>query len=84
MSVDNSVAIVLAAFEAVERRDQQRLRELYHPEVEFQRCRSAMDLTDILWLEGRDEVPMPATPGRWSSWPLTHGCRRPHVMAGSW
>jgi ketosteroid isomerase-like protein len=35
MSVDNSVAIVLAAFEAVERRDQQRLRELYHPEVEF-------------------------------------------------
>jgi ketosteroid isomerase-like protein len=35
MSVDNRVAIVLAAFEAVERRDQQRLRELYHPEVEF-------------------------------------------------
>src|SRR5258708_8750213 len=35
MSVDNSVAIVLAAFEAVERRDQQRLRELYHPEAEF-------------------------------------------------
>jgi ketosteroid isomerase-like protein len=35
MSVDNSVAIVLAAFEAVERRDQQRLREHCHPEVEF-------------------------------------------------
>ncbi len=35
MSADNSAAIVLAAFEAAERRDQQRLRELYHPEVEF-------------------------------------------------
>jgi hypothetical protein len=31
-----------------------------------------MDLTDILWLEGHDEVPMPATPERWSSWSLTH------------
>ncbi len=31
-----------------------------------------MDLTDILWLEGHDEVPMPVTPERWSSWSLTH------------
>jgi ketosteroid isomerase-like protein len=35
MSVDESVAIVLAAFRAVEQRDEQRLLELYHPEVEF-------------------------------------------------
>jgi ketosteroid isomerase-like protein len=35
MTVDESVAIVLDAFRAVERRDEQRLRELYHPEVEF-------------------------------------------------
>jgi len=35
MSVSESVAIVLAAFGAVEERDHQRLRELYHPEVEF-------------------------------------------------
>jgi hypothetical protein len=31
-----------------------------------------MGLADILWLEGHDEVPMPATPERWSSWTLTH------------
>ncbi len=35
MSVSESVAIVLAAFRAVEERDHQRLRALYHPEVEF-------------------------------------------------
>jgi hypothetical protein len=35
MSVDDSVAIVLAAFEAVERCDQQRLREPCHPQAEF-------------------------------------------------
>lgn len=35
MSVDESVAIVLEAFRAVEQRDEQRLQELYHPEVEF-------------------------------------------------
>ncbi len=35
MGANESVAIVLEAFRAVEQRDQQRLRELYHPEVEF-------------------------------------------------
>jgi ketosteroid isomerase-like protein len=35
MGVRESVAIVLAAFRAVEERDEQRLRELYHPQVEF-------------------------------------------------
>jgi ketosteroid isomerase-like protein len=35
MSVDESVAIVLEAFRAVEQRDEQRLQELYDPEVEF-------------------------------------------------
>jgi ketosteroid isomerase-like protein len=35
MSVDESVAIVLEAFRAVEQRDEQRLRELCHPEVSF-------------------------------------------------
>jgi ketosteroid isomerase-like protein len=35
VSVDESVAIVLEAFRAVERRDEQRLRELCHPEVSF-------------------------------------------------
>jgi uncharacterized protein len=35
MSVDDSVAIVLEAFRAVEQRDEQRLLDLYHPEVEF-------------------------------------------------
>jgi ketosteroid isomerase-like protein len=35
MSASESVAIVLAAFTAVEQRDEQRLFELYHPEVEF-------------------------------------------------
>jgi ketosteroid isomerase-like protein len=32
---DESVAIVLEAFKAVEQRNRQRLRELYHPQVEF-------------------------------------------------
>jgi ketosteroid isomerase-like protein len=36
MRADESVAIVLEAFRAVEQRDEQRLLELYHPEVEFQ------------------------------------------------
>jgi ketosteroid isomerase-like protein len=35
VSVDESVAIVLEAFRAVEEREEQRLQELYHPEVEF-------------------------------------------------
>jgi uncharacterized protein len=35
MSAKESVEIVLEAFKAVERRDEQRLLELYHPEVEF-------------------------------------------------
>jgi ketosteroid isomerase-like protein len=35
MSASKSVAIVLEAFKAVEVRDEQRLFELYHPEVEF-------------------------------------------------
>jgi ketosteroid isomerase-like protein len=35
MSVDETVAIVLEAFRAVEERDDQRLYQLYHPEVEF-------------------------------------------------
>ena len=35
MSVDESVAIVLEAFRAVEQRDEERLQELYDPEVEF-------------------------------------------------
>jgi ketosteroid isomerase-like protein len=35
VSVDESVAIVLEAFRAVEQRDEQRLRELCHPEVTF-------------------------------------------------
>jgi ketosteroid isomerase-like protein len=35
MGVSESVAIVLEAFKAVEQRDSQRLRELYHPQVEF-------------------------------------------------
>jgi ketosteroid isomerase-like protein len=35
MSVDETVAIVLEAFRAVEQRDDRRLNELYHPEVEF-------------------------------------------------
>jgi ketosteroid isomerase-like protein len=35
MSSNESVAIVLEAFHAVEQRDERRLRELYHPEVEF-------------------------------------------------
>jgi uncharacterized protein len=35
MSASESVAIVLEAFTAVEQRDEQRLFELYHPEVEF-------------------------------------------------
>jgi ketosteroid isomerase-like protein len=34
-NADESVAIVLEAFRAVEERDEERLRELYHPEVEF-------------------------------------------------
>jgi len=33
--VNESVAIVLEAFRAVEQRDEQRLHDLYHPEVEF-------------------------------------------------
>jgi ketosteroid isomerase-like protein len=35
MDARESVAIVLEAFKAVEERDEQRLFELYHPEVEF-------------------------------------------------
>jgi ketosteroid isomerase-like protein len=35
MTTNESVAIVLEAFRAVEERDKQRLLELYHPEVEF-------------------------------------------------
>jgi ketosteroid isomerase-like protein len=35
VSVDESVSIVLEAFRAVEHRDEQRLRELCHPEVTF-------------------------------------------------
>jgi ketosteroid isomerase-like protein len=35
MSAEESVAVVLEAFMAVEQRDQKRLLELYHPEVEF-------------------------------------------------
>jgi ketosteroid isomerase-like protein len=35
MSVEESVAIVLDTFKAVEERDERRLFELYHPEVEF-------------------------------------------------
>ena len=35
MSTAESVAIVLEAFKAVEQRDEQRLVELYHPDVEF-------------------------------------------------
>jgi ketosteroid isomerase-like protein len=35
MSVNESVSIVLEAFRAVEQRDEQRLRELCHPEVTF-------------------------------------------------
>ena len=35
MSARASVAIVLEAFGAVEQRDEKRLLELYHPEVEF-------------------------------------------------
>lgn len=35
MSATASTDIVLEAFEAVERRDERRLAELYHPEVEF-------------------------------------------------
>lgn len=33
--MSESVAIVLEAFQAVEQRDEERLLELYHPEVEF-------------------------------------------------
>ncbi|HET7855336.1 MAG TPA: nuclear transport factor 2 family protein [Gaiellaceae bacterium] len=35
MSAGESVSIVLEAFRAVEERDEDRLLELYHPEVEF-------------------------------------------------
>jgi uncharacterized protein len=35
MSAGESIAIVLEAFRAVEQRDDERLLELYHPEVEF-------------------------------------------------
>ena len=35
MSRTTSTDIVMAAFDAVERRDERRLAELYHPEVEF-------------------------------------------------
>ena len=35
MSRQESIAIVLEAFRAVESRDEERLRALYHPEVEF-------------------------------------------------
>ncbi len=35
MSRTASTDIVMAAFAAVERRDERRLAELYHPEVEF-------------------------------------------------
>jgi hypothetical protein len=35
MTATESVTIVLDAFRAVEERDDQRLVELYHPEVEF-------------------------------------------------
>jgi ketosteroid isomerase-like protein len=35
MSRTASTGIVTAAFAAVERRDERRLAELYHPEVEF-------------------------------------------------
>jgi ketosteroid isomerase-like protein len=35
VSVDESVSTVLEAFRAVEQRDEQRLRELCHPEVTF-------------------------------------------------
>ena len=35
MSASDSVAIVLEAFQAVERRDEDRQRELFHPRVEF-------------------------------------------------
>lgn len=35
MSRTASTSIVTAAFAAVERRDERRLAELYHPEVEF-------------------------------------------------
>jgi uncharacterized protein len=40
MSASESIAIVLEAFRAVEQRDDDRLRELYHPEVEFHRTPS--------------------------------------------
>jgi ketosteroid isomerase-like protein len=35
MGAKESVAIVLEAFRAVEQRDEHRLLELFHPEVEF-------------------------------------------------
>jgi ketosteroid isomerase-like protein len=35
MSASDSVAIVLEAFRAVEQRDEDRLRKLFHPSVEF-------------------------------------------------
>ncbi|HLZ72636.1 MAG TPA: nuclear transport factor 2 family protein [Dehalococcoidia bacterium] len=35
MGADENITIVLETFRAVERRDRQRLNELYHPEVEF-------------------------------------------------
>jgi ketosteroid isomerase-like protein len=35
MNVRASTSIVMEAFDAVQRRDQQRLARLYHPEVEF-------------------------------------------------
>ncbi|HKA96229.1 MAG TPA: nuclear transport factor 2 family protein [Streptosporangiaceae bacterium] len=35
MSTRASIGIVMGAFDAVERRDAQRLAQLYHPEVEF-------------------------------------------------
>jgi ketosteroid isomerase-like protein len=35
MRVEENISLVLEAFEAVERRDAQRLSELYHPDVEF-------------------------------------------------
>jgi ketosteroid isomerase-like protein len=40
MSVRASTGIVLEAFDAVQRRDEQRLAQLYHPEVEFHWPRS--------------------------------------------
>src|SRR6266496_3642351 len=82
MSGTASTNIVLEAFEAVERRDERRLAQLYHPEVEFHwppSLPSGGSWRSIAGLRIRPEQPgtrsgilcsRPGKSGGWTSWPV--------------